>query len=125
MLSPAAADGSADFRDQSDGLLMMPPVESGSVDTRRWTLIAVCVTTFMLLLDITIVNVASPSIQRGERFRQRTECRPARRLRDRLRRCGSPRRVDARAGDRSRRPARNRRKPRHLRGILSAASFRI
>src|SRR5437764_13448987 len=64
MLSPAAADGSADFRDQSDGLLMMPRVEPGSVDTRRWTLIAVCVTTFMLLLDITIVNVALPSIQR-------------------------------------------------------------
>ncbi len=39
-------------------------MESGSVDTRRWTLIAVCVTTFMLLLDITIVNVALPSIQR-------------------------------------------------------------
>src|SRR3989440_9551212 len=31
---------------------------------RRWTLIAVCVTTFMLLVDITIVNVALPSIQR-------------------------------------------------------------
>jgi EmrB/QacA subfamily drug resistance transporter len=33
------------------------------VDRRRWTLIAVCVTTFMLLLDITIVNVALPRIQ--------------------------------------------------------------
>jgi EmrB/QacA subfamily drug resistance transporter len=32
--------------------------------TRRWTLIAVCATTFMLLVDITIVNVALPSIQR-------------------------------------------------------------
>jgi EmrB/QacA subfamily drug resistance transporter len=31
---------------------------------RRWTLIAVCATTFMLLVDITIVNVALPSIQR-------------------------------------------------------------
>jgi len=31
---------------------------------RRWTLVAVCATTFMLLLDITIVNVALPSIQR-------------------------------------------------------------
>ena len=31
---------------------------------RRWTLLAVCVTTFMLLVDITIVNVALPSIQR-------------------------------------------------------------
>jgi len=42
----------------------MPPVEAGSAEVRRWTLIAVCVTTFMLLLDITIVNVALPSIQR-------------------------------------------------------------
>ena len=31
---------------------------------RRWTLVAVCATTFMLLLDITIVVVALPSIQR-------------------------------------------------------------
>src|SRR4051812_31595523 len=30
----------------------------------RWTLVAVCATTFMLLVDITIVNVALPSIQR-------------------------------------------------------------
>jgi EmrB/QacA subfamily drug resistance transporter len=43
---------------------MMPPVEPASTSARRWTLIAVCVTTFMLLLDITIVNVALPSIQR-------------------------------------------------------------
>jgi EmrB/QacA subfamily drug resistance transporter len=33
------------------------------VPDRRWTLVAVCVTTFMLLLDITIVVVALPSIQ--------------------------------------------------------------
>jgi EmrB/QacA subfamily drug resistance transporter len=32
--------------------------------SHRWTLVAVCTTTFMLLLDITIVNVALPSIQR-------------------------------------------------------------
>jgi EmrB/QacA subfamily drug resistance transporter len=32
--------------------------------SRRWTLVAVCTTTFMLLLDITIVNVALPSLQR-------------------------------------------------------------
>src|SRR5436190_8930457 len=36
---------------------------SGGPD-KRWTLIAVCVTTFMLLVDITIVNVALPSVQR-------------------------------------------------------------
>jgi EmrB/QacA subfamily drug resistance transporter len=35
----------------------------GSAPARRWTLIAVCATTFMLLVDITIVNVALPSIQ--------------------------------------------------------------
>jgi EmrB/QacA subfamily drug resistance transporter len=35
------------------------------VNTRsRWTLVAVCATTFMLLVDITIVNVALPSVQR-------------------------------------------------------------
>jgi EmrB/QacA subfamily drug resistance transporter len=36
----------------------------GASQARRWTLIAVCATTFMLLVDITIVNVALPSIQR-------------------------------------------------------------
>jgi EmrB/QacA subfamily drug resistance transporter len=30
---------------------------------RRWTLVAVCATTFMLLLDLTVVNVALPSVQ--------------------------------------------------------------
>src|SRR5690348_17217930 len=30
---------------------------------RRWTLVAVCATTFMLLLDITVVVVALPKIQ--------------------------------------------------------------
>src|SRR5256714_6114696 len=43
---------------------MLPLGGWGWVAPRRWTLIAVCVTTFMLLLDITIVNVALPSIQR-------------------------------------------------------------
>jgi EmrB/QacA subfamily drug resistance transporter len=33
-------------------------------DRRSWTLIVVCATTFMLLVDITIVNVALPSVQR-------------------------------------------------------------
>ncbi len=33
------------------------------MDRKWWTLIAVCVGTFMLLIDVTIVNVALPSIQ--------------------------------------------------------------
>ncbi|MEZ5157167.1 MAG: MFS transporter [Solirubrobacterales bacterium] len=32
---------------------------------KRWTLLAVCVATFMLLIDVTIVNVALPEIQRN------------------------------------------------------------
>src|SRR5881227_3478082 len=40
----------------------MPPV-GGATERSRWTLIAVCATTFMLLVDITIVNVALPSVQ--------------------------------------------------------------
>ena len=35
------------------------------MERKWWTLIAVCVGTFMLLLDVTIVNVALPSIQRS------------------------------------------------------------
>ncbi len=38
---------------------------SGSTDNKWWTLLAVSVGTFMLLLDITIVNVALPDIQHG------------------------------------------------------------
>src|SRR5580700_653808 len=34
-----------------------------ALDRKWWTLIAVCTATFMLLLDITVVNVALPSIQ--------------------------------------------------------------
>jgi EmrB/QacA subfamily drug resistance transporter len=33
------------------------------MDRKWWTLVAVCVATFMLLLDITVVNVALPEIQ--------------------------------------------------------------
>ncbi len=34
------------------------------MDRKWWTLLAVCVATFMLLIDVTIVNVALPDIQR-------------------------------------------------------------
>ena len=34
------------------------------MERKWWTLLAVCVATFMLLLDVTIVNVALPDIQR-------------------------------------------------------------
>jgi EmrB/QacA subfamily drug resistance transporter len=35
------------------------------MDRKWWTLVAVCIATFMLLLDITIVNVALPDIERA------------------------------------------------------------
>src|SRR5919112_1309479 len=35
------------------------------MDRKWWTLIAVCVGTFMLLLDVTIVNTALPYIERA------------------------------------------------------------
>ena len=34
------------------------------MERKWWTLLAVCVATFMLLLDVTVVNVALPDIQR-------------------------------------------------------------
>src|SRR6267378_65540 len=40
-------------------------VREVGMERKWWTLVAVCVATFMLLLDITIVNVALPAIQRS------------------------------------------------------------
>ncbi|HEX4760157.1 MAG TPA: DHA2 family efflux MFS transporter permease subunit [Thermoleophilaceae bacterium] len=45
---------------------MIQPTGKGEDMHRKWwTLLVVCVATFMLLLDITIVNVALPSIQKA------------------------------------------------------------
>jgi EmrB/QacA subfamily drug resistance transporter len=42
-----------------------PPQAQNQLDPHRWwTLFAVCIATFMLLLDVTIVNVALPDIQK-------------------------------------------------------------
>src|ERR1039458_8943180 len=41
--------------------IIPPPVNTSR---NRWTLIAVCAGTFMLLVDVTIVQVALPTIQR-------------------------------------------------------------
>src|SRR5215813_55732 len=40
-----------------------PEAQRSGTDAKWWTLAAVCLGTFMLLLDITIVNVALPDIQ--------------------------------------------------------------
>src|ERR1700691_5187723 len=44
-----------------DSSVVPPPVD---IARNRWTLIAVCAGTFMLLVDVTIVQVALPTIQR-------------------------------------------------------------
>jgi len=51
----------------SDGQILAPPVPAGEgVDPRRWlTLVILLLAAFMNLLDVSIVNIAVPSIQRN------------------------------------------------------------
>ena len=44
---------------------LVPTVLGGPMERKWWTLLASCIAIFMLLLDVTIVNVALPSIERS------------------------------------------------------------
>src|SRR6185312_13860798 len=62
------AQGSSEGTAQRNGEApTAPPAQPSTGDAKWWTLVAVCLGTFMLLLDVTIVNVALPDIQESLR----------------------------------------------------------
>ena len=48
-------------------MVTQPAEVRGTSSRQRWTLVLVCTAVFMLLLDITVLSVALPSIQRDPR----------------------------------------------------------
>jgi EmrB/QacA subfamily drug resistance transporter len=58
-------------RDKEESILKLTSVPTPTSDSRRWaTLAVVCIAQLMIVLDVTIVNVALPSIQRELGFSQ-------------------------------------------------------
>ena len=64
-MTEAQAGLSGPEQDRRGQQVTGPGQDAGQRGNKWWTLVAVCLGTFMLLLDITVVNVALPDIQRA------------------------------------------------------------